>query len=300
MGLRFVFLLLLSAAAANARSFTRDEFENQAARWRFECEPKHLKDITPLQRQALFARFKEAVWKGVAELQALNPQLAEKVRANVIEQSGSFVVSCAGAAVDSAWATFHSSARKGLRGKPYPELRLGKAFAECIARERLEEKPLRYKLVLENGNVRPYNVSLKRANQEICDSAFFHEFLHFAKADNVTLEAHGDFKTTDDPLKIRDAVYSCARTVFRYAGAMDKDYGPASPDYAGALSRASWITSCLTCVTAHGHGVEPPSARGQCNALFDEIPRLQSASPQAQPEAPTSTPPKEPSSSVAQ
>jgi hypothetical protein len=202
MGTRLV-LFLLCAATANAQSFTRDAFDTQAARWAFKCEQKQLKGTTPQQRQALFTRFKETVWKGISEVQALNPQLVERMHANVIEGSGKFVVSCAEPLSDSSHAAFYESATNHMfrigqigigLGRGHPELRLGGAFVECLRADRAPEESISYQHIGKGGVISPYPVSVRRVNQEACDMTLFHEFLHFAKVDNVDRDVHNDFR----------------------------------------------------------------------------------------------------------
>jgi hypothetical protein len=275
---------------------TSDEFNSYFDAMTYVCKEKQIVKEFPEISSYLKKITKEVVLNGLRELDSMNPQLTMSIWRNVLKKRGVLEINCKppyrGRKDDVAQLQtlrgtqiieFENSELIFGWSKHY-RMNLGETLHSCLVADfggdKFNKSIELHALDFANQKL-VYSVNIGAVTKEYCRQIIFHEFLHFAEADNLSTEVHNENKSIDFNVnKLDDVVYACSRTAFRYGSAAIWDV----PCYTGCtiparMSKSSWVKSCQTCLGAKdlSTGVivtESPDDIGRCEKIYDEIPGL--------------------------
>jgi hypothetical protein len=262
---------------------TKDEFTHYFENIKYTCDNEYLLEFFPDIKNYMKKTLKETVLMGMQELSTLNPTFAQSLWRNILPKRSKLSIDC-NLPTNGSNAYLETidikNNKKMLIGRPILFSLDSDANHNLAAEKRIESTPyLKYDSGKATKSLYPVDrvALLKEHSRQI----IFHEFLHFAEADNKVADDHERTEGIVGKMgKLDDVVYACTRTVFRYGASFDIDFpSVVEIPYPPRFSRESWVKSCQTCLGAKDQSNAVTSIRSngdisRCEKMFDEIPGL--------------------------
>jgi hypothetical protein len=244
----------LSGKASEMRilgDISQDEFFDYFDAAIYNCQNSEFKKYSVHPTSYLKKMVVDSVFRGLSGINRINPKFALSLWRNVLRKRGRIELTCQRPTVQ-----FRSAENTRYHGRPILELgplyipgdltpyylfRLGISISTCL-----------------KSDFSGHTLSISRQMKDECQRSIFHEFLHFAEADNNPLEQHNDLEDSKRPY---DVVYACSTFPFFNADPI--------------IFAHNWQQSCQTCMGANSLStkvevVDSGAFRKTCEELRNE------------------------------